>query len=433
VTAWGAKLPPHITDQPVPLDRYPLPEVRGSMEHFIDQKFTALKSDGFEPFVNYWGTYLTNPIGGERRGSAWAQLLVFGGEIHFDSLGWEGGSVFVSATDFAGSNLSEKVGNIFTLSQAVVIDTFALYGLYLRQQLWDDRLDIRVGRISAGQVFATLPIMGLPVGGAVNGNPTSLFTNAPFHATGSASWAAFVKALPTKSIYAQAGIFQASPQTGVPSNHGVNFSIERGDGELIMAEAGWLPTLGASGEKSASPASDGKKTVMPAKTVNPGLPGQYSFGGYYSNYTFPTFSGGVEHNAYGFYAQAQQMVWRSVANADHNLTLWSGLTYSPQESFALLPVMAYGGVAWQGAIPSRDKDTVLFNFYLGGFSRDYARQQAGAGSGWATVETDLEASYIIHISENVSFQPDLQWVIQPGGSSSVPNALVLGFQVSATF
>lgn len=426
----AAQLPPHVTDQPVKIDRYPLTEVRTEFGHIIDEAFTNLKDDGIEPFANYWGTYLANPIGGNQRGTAWAQLLVFGTEIHFDKQGWQGGSIFISATDFAGTNLSKKVGNVFTASQAVVIDEFNLYSLYVRQQLWDDRLEFRIGRMSAGQLFATLPIMGLPVSGAVNGNPTSLFTNSPFHATGEASWAAFAKYLPTPSTYLQAGIFQATDRVTNPANHGVNFAIKPGDGELIMLEGGWLPKFGATEARSLPDKSDGKKAVAASK---PGLPGQYSFGAYFANYAFPTFSGGVMHNAYGFYAQGQQMLWRSALKSDHTFTLWGGITYSPQAEFALLPVMSYGGAVWQGLIPARDKDSTLFNFYLGGFSQDYARQQARAGSGWATMETVLEASYAITLSENLQFQPDLQWVINPGGFASVPNALIVGFQVSALF
>jgi len=425
----AAKLPEHVIDQPIETSLYPLTHIRSEAEKIVNDTFLAAKSKGLEPFVSYWGTYLANPVGGEQHGTAWAQLLVFGGEIHFDGLGWQGGSLFISATDFAGSNLSQKIGNAFTVSQAVVTDGFSFYDLYLKQTFWNDALEFRVGRFAAGQLFATLPAMGLPVSGAVNGNPTSLFTNAPFHSTAAASWAAYTKYMPTPSTYTQAGIFQATPQSTVPANHGLNFRFNPGDGELIMAEAGWLPNFGATPEKTAA-TSDGKKVVTPAK---PGLAGQYNFGAYYSNYTFPTFNGGVEHNAYGLYGEGQQMVWRSARNSSHYFTVWSGITFSPQQEFAQIPVMGYGGIIWQGLVPSRDQDQLLLNYYIGGFSHDYARQTAESGSGWATVETDLEASYVVQISENLSVQPDLQWIINPGGLRAIPNALVLGFQVSAIF
>ena len=78
-----------------------------------------------------------------------------------------------------------------------------------------------------------------------------------------------------------------------------------------MMELGWLPGSADAVEK----APDGKTTLKAAVTPDSAkLPGVYSFGAYYSNYTFAKFSGGTEHNAYGFYAQAQQMVWRSAAN-----------------------------------------------------------------------------------------------------------------------
>jgi hypothetical protein len=39
----------------------------------------------------------------------------------------------------------------------------------------------------------------------------------------------------------------------------------------------------------------------------------------------------IQHNAYGFYAMGQQMLWRSAANPSTNFSLWGGLTFSPQQ------------------------------------------------------------------------------------------------------
>lgn len=84
-------------------------------------------------------------------------------------------------------------------------------------------------------------------------------------------------------------------------------------------------------------------------------------------------------------------------------------------------------------MPGRDADNLLLSFYLGGFSREYAGAEAAAGRGRPTVETVLELSYIIQLTKNLQLQPDLQWIIQPGGTGNIPDALVAGFQVGLTF
>ncbi len=423
----AAQLPRHISDYPVEIDKYPM-EAENAFEKMMNDRFLQMRKVGVEPFATYWGDFLANPLGGKEQSAYWTQFLVFGAEFHLDELiGWQGASVFVSATDVAGSNPSLKIGNLFGVSQAYLMNTFALYGVYFKQRIFDDKFEFRIGRMAAAQLFATLPVMGLPVSSAANTNPFSLFTNAPLDFTAPALYARWN---PTAEKYVQAGIFQASPRLSNPDYHGADFSFRPGDGTLMMIEFGWLPNADKKDDPSATDKKAAKTIIPPAKT---NLPGVYTFGAYFSNYTFPRYSGGNEHNTYGFYAQAQQMIWRSLNNPDHNVTIWGGVTYSPQTEIALLPVMGYGGVVWAGPIPGRDEDSVLMNFYTGAFSYDYARQQAQAGAGWATVETVLEWSYIIQITENLQLQPDIQWIMQPSGLRSIPNALVLGCQVTLSF
>ena len=426
----AAQLPPYISDYPIEQEKYPM-EIENAFERVVSDSFLEVRKTGVEPFVGYWGDFLANPVGGEQQSASWMQLLVFGAELQLDKLvGWEGGSVFLSATDAAGSNLSLRVVNLFTVSQAYVMNTFALYNVYYKQRLFDDAFEFRIGRISAGQLFASLPVMGLPVNSAVNGNSTSLFTNSPFTSTAAATWAAYARLKPTTESYVQAGIFQASPRLGKTAYHGADFSILPGDGTLMMLELGWLPGSAEAVEKLPDGKTFAKTTTAPEGSK---LPGVYTFGAYFSNYTFSKFSGGTEHNAYGFYAQAQQMVWRSETNPDHSVTLWGGITYSPQTDIALLPVMGFGGVVWEGAIPGRNEDSILMNFYTGAFSKEYARDKAESGGGWATAETVLEWSYIVQLTENLLIQPDIQWIFQPSGLRGIPNALVIGCQVGLVF
>ncbi|PWU07712.1 MAG: hypothetical protein C5B47_05680 [Verrucomicrobia bacterium] len=398
----------------------------------LNRLMFTLDDHGVKPFVKYWGDFLSNPVGGISQAADWFQLLVYGVRLDLARLmHWPGGEFTLSAIDSGGDDLQGDVGTLFTPAQVVTVRGSALFLLYFTQHLFEDVLELKVGRASTGAFYARLPVMGLPVSGAVNGNPISLLYNASgFHATGKSNWMANVKVKPTKEISFQTGIFQVTTQR--MNKHwfnGVDFSFRRGDGIILVSEAGWSPAFFA--EQGAV-----QRSCPEPRGAEPfeGLLGLYQLGGYYQNYPMlPLLQSDPFRNVYGFYFQGQQMVWRSREYQNLNVTIWGGITYSPQQQIALMPLMAYGGVAWAGLFPYREHDQLLLNFYLGGYSRDYSRSFIAAGEGSRTLELTFEVSYIFQITRQIQFQPDLQWFIQPGGARNIPNALVLGFQVAFVY
>ncbi len=392
----------------------------------------TLDDHGVKPFVKYWGDFLSNPVGGVSQAADWFQLLVYGVRLDLERLmRWKGGEFTLSAIDTGGDDLQNNVGTFFTPAQAVALRGSALFLLYFTQHLFDDVLELKVGRASAGAFYARLPALGLPVNGAVNGNPISLLYNVSgFHATGKSNWMANIRVKPTKETSLQTGIFQVTTQR--MNKHwfnGVDFSFRGNDGVLLLTEAAWSPAF------LAEKGSVQSNCPRPAQ-YEPfeGLLGLYQLGAYYQNYPMPTFLGVAPfRNEYGFYFQGQQMLWRSRLNQNRNLTLWGGVTYSPQQQIALMSVMAYGGVVGTGLIPYRDQDQILLNFYLAGYSRDYSRSFIVAGRGSRTLELTFELSYIFQLTRQIQFQPDLQWFVQPGGAKNIPNALVLGFQLAFVY
>ena len=75
-------------------------------------------------------------------------------------------------------------------------------------------------------------------------------------------------------------------------------------------------------------------------------------------------------------------------------------------------------------MPGRDKDAAAFALYYGGFSRDLPGQ---------TYELVFEWTYAIALAGWLSVQPDLQYVVNPGGRPSVGNAVVIGVQLAVEF
>jgi porin len=69
----------------------------------------------------------------------------------------------------------------------------------------------------------------------------------------------------------------------------------------------------------------------------------------------------------------------------------------------------------------------------GRLSNDYAEQQQAFGNGSPTYEMPLELGYRVQVTRFAYIQPDIQYVIRPGGTGDIPNATVLGVQFGASF
>jgi porin len=399
---------------------------------YLDQQFAKLTDIGITPSLTYYGVFQENPVGGIQQRSAYSDLILCGVELNFDKLiGLPGGSLTISGAEAEGKDLSHDIGNINTVSEAFVTPhTLLFYELYWKQTLCEDKLELRFGRMTPADQFASVPAFRLQVNGGINGNPTSIFTNAPFHSSPTATWAGSAKIQVTKEIYTEAGIYQASDRLGKLGYHGLDFSIRGNDGELVMSQVGWEPTFCETSERSSVDKNGNKSAVNGAL----GLPGNYILGCYYSNFRFPEFIGSsLQHNAYGFYAMGQQMVWRNDADPSTNFSLWGGLTFSPQREISLLPLMGFAGTIWQGFIPRRDRDQLLLTYLVSGFSRNYADSVVAHGGKRPTAEQVLEASYAIYVTNNYTIQPDIQYVIRPGGAGDIRDALVIGIQLIASY
>ena len=398
----------------------------------VDQEFEKLTNFGITPFIAYYGVFQGNPVGGIQQQTAYSHLLLFGATLNFDKLvEIPGGFLIVSGAEAIGKDLSDNIGNINTVSEAFATPlTVLFYELYWKQTLFDDKLELRFGRMTAADQFASVPAFGLQVSGGINGNPTSIFINSPFTSSPNATWAASAKIKVTNDIYAEAGTYLASKNLEKIGYHGLYFAINEDDGELVMAQVGWEPTFFKI-PATTSLDKNGEKTVVEA---NLGLPGTYILGGYYSNFKFPELNGtNIQTNAYGFYAVGQQMLWRNAADPNTSFSLWGGLTYSPQQDIALLPLMGFAGTIWQGVIPRRDRDQLLLTYLVSGFSRDYADAVVAIGGQRPTAEQVLEVSYAIYLTANYTIQPDIQYIIRPNGTNEVKNSVVLGVQFTANF
>jgi porin len=98
-----------------------------------------------------------------------------------------------------------------------------------------------------------------------------------------------------------------------------------------------------------------------------------------------------------------------------------------------------GGLVYRGPFPGRSRDVAAVGAVHGRFSEDLRRSQRDArrtdptAPAPQTWELALELTYIIEVAPWLQVQPDVQVILNPGGTGRIPDALVLGVQVSVNF
>lgn len=141
---------------------------------------------------------------------------------------------------------------------------------------------------------------------------------------------------------------------------------------------------------------------------------------------------------YAIYLNVEQEVWREPGTADEGLGVFGHAAWMPQNR-NFLEFSCEAGFHYRGAIPGRGKDA----FGLGvAFIRISDRvaaavQDANKADGTSISRPDLEATiemiYRYQASSWLSIQPHMQYVVRPGGTSDLGNALILGVRTNIAF
>jgi len=453
---------------------YQIPELNWNMQRFWDPYRTSrnnnkswfqsdyatlnwfglrdtLASHGLDISVSYTANLAGNPVGGKSAGFTYCDNFTF--DLEFQSkplFGYEGGTLSVIGIERNGNNLTARnVGNQFTVQQVYGGTGFIFYGLAYNQRFCNDRFSFKFGRMAAGDDFASSPLYWLYMNNGIDGNPQSLPVNGKFTTYPWAVWGSRLRALVTKETELMLGVYQVTPQVSQSYMHGFNWDMNPGDGVMVIGQYGWAhefskpaspapttsvkPTDGKS--VTAANGKDGKTFATSASDAIPhGLPGHYWIGGYYSTWAYPQFGSSQRQNgAYGLYWHFDQMLYRMNPFKNTGLTAWSAFMLCPQQNTAKVPFQYNGGLVYTGMIPFRPQDVSIFGVAYGNFSSNYAQANQVTTGGYATYELAYEFGYRINLTKFAYVQPDAQWIINPGGTGTIPNALVLGAQIGVTF
>jgi porin len=393
-------------------------------EHLLGDWYGArtwLEDQGIVPTLTFVTDSLGNPSGGKEQGFTTANNV--GLDLNFDLeklCGLEGGSFLLSMSyRFGGSLSANYIHNVFTVQQVFGGETFHLINLAYQQKLFDDRVELRLGRIATGDDFLVSPYNYVFVQNGFDGNPVGIFFNSPgMTAYPNDTWGALVKVRPTARTYIMGGVYNGDPSIRDNSKNGADFSM---DGPLFaIAEIAYQPNS------------------LPGDR---GLIGDYKAGFWYDNSRFSDFNTGeFERGNWGFYTLFDQVLVRFGEQGSHRgFGIAGSFLVSPDQSISQMPYFFTAALVTRGIFPSRPVDIIGLGVVYGHFSNDLQNfqrraQQLDPNVGVQSHETVVELTYRLALLKSaLYFQPDLQYVFRPGGTGRISDALVLGAQVGVNF
>jgi len=360
-----------------------------------------------------------NPSGGRSQGVTAPSSVELSLFFDLDKIvGLKGGSVFTSFSERWGRSLSKDyIGNVFSTQQIFGFQTYRVIDVSYQQKLFDDRVELRLGRFAAMDDFLVSPYNFGFMSNAFCGNPFGILLDAPGMSAYYGTWAALVKVKPTSRSYVMTGVYNGDPTIRENRYHGVNLSLK--GPVFVISEAGYQIN-GLPGDNQ--------------------LLGNYKLGAWYDDAQLTDFETGAKHRgSWGFYALFDQvLVPFGSPGSNRGFGVFGSVTVAPDSDIQQLPLFITAGVSARGIFDARPRDALSFGVASGYFSKELRRaQQKGlvpGPPGGQDYETVIELTYRFDFRKGAVFiQPDLQYIIQPGGTSRRDNALVLGVQLGINF
>lgn len=406
----------------------------------------ALAARGVSYGFSYYGDVMGNPTGGFRHGAIYDGRAKVVLDLDLEKIiGWTGLSFHGNAYEIHGGGLTrDHIGNLLTATSVEALNSMRLFKASFDQKLFGGKLTVRFGQFPADAEFL------------VSDTAVSQFVNTTFGWPGlnqsdlpSAGPAYPLSALgvrvrfePTENLTLMAATFDgdpAGPGLDDPqkrNNAGINFRLQ--DPPFTIAEAQYRYKLAAA---------------------SGGLPGTVKIGGWYHAGPFDDLrfdanglaladprSTGIARRLRGSHAIYglidQQIYHLPDAAADKGINVFLRLTGAPSDR-STIDRYVDGGIKFSGFVPGRPDDSFGAGFAyarIGGGLRGASQDAVAFGKPGPVrdYEAVFEASYTAQIIPGWILQPDVQYILHPGGSlpneqggdasKRIPDATVIGLR-----
>jgi porin len=370
---------------------------------------------------------LGNPFGGNERGARYDHSM--GWDVNFDLekfAGMLGTQFHVSGLWRQGQNLSKAtIGNSIVCSTIYGHEQFRFYFLYLEKTFLNDRFNLRVGRIATGDDFAASPLYWTFISNGIDGMPITIPINLFYTVYPTTTWGARLKTALFGDFNMMSGLYNGDEGVGRDCMYGLDFSLRLKKGIMYAQEFSYNPN------------------TKPGAT---GMPGNYKVGFYYDSGVFRDVYYDINGNSaavsgldnkkhignYGLYFHADQLIYRENKTTDQGLTPLFVACLAPDNINQFVSFLMTG-VIYKGLIPGFDQDLTAAQMTYVGWSDQWSLNNADAGNAPQKFEAMFELTYKKFITPWMYLQPDMQYIIRPGGTGKIKDALVVGAQFGLIF
>lgn len=385
-----------------------------------DGKRTELAQQGikFEANILTDTAYLAE--GGRNEGAdplTSAQLWL-GTQLDMEKLaGWDGVTVRAVATARQGQSTSVRDLQGNAPHMANVQGTFGrgnqdsrLSELSIEKTFKDQGLSIKAGRLGLGMDFNVMACDFASTAfcaaqmGKWQGN---IWMNTPV-----SQWGARVKQQLNPEVAVQVGVYEFNPDNGNGKAEGQGWSLDtdHADGVTIPAEVVWTP-----------------------KSFVNGLPGSYRVGGMYNtaddiaNQKDIATGEGKNRTFAGWLAIEQQLT--SIGSGRQGLHSFANFTWHDRDTNKVDNSQQIG-VKYIGLVDSQPNDILGLAVNRVHVNDRFADSRPAFN---ADAEYNIELNYSYNATKWLMLRPNLQYVVNPGSSNQVDNALVLGLTTRVIF
>lgn len=354
----------------------------------------------------YTGEGVAGLAGGIARGSVYLDNADLTITLDADEAwGWEGATLFAYVLGNHGGCPSSRAGDVQVLSNIDAPDGWRVFEAWYEQKFMDNELSMRLGLYNLNAEFYVTDHSALfcnssqgigPEVAQSGRNGPSVFPNA---------------SLGARLRYEHGPLcLQTVVLDGVPGDpdcpDGTYIRLGKDDGVLVAVEAAW--TIGASSGKLALGAWGYSSSFEdPARTDANGDPV-------------------MRRGSAGVYALAEHALWAPAQERQ----LWGFLRAGVANPMVLVGDLSLaGGLEFVGPCPGREEDrcgVAFASLHASERYRNTMHEEAITMQAW---EVDIELTYRLHVTDWVSIQPDIQYIINPGFDPALDNALVAGARV----
>lgn len=352
--------------------------------------------------IAYTGEVFRNFDGGIARGTRYMDNLDVTLEHVRPSFGSEESTFLIYGLYNNNTGFSEDlVGDAQVLSNIDNSRNFRLYELWYNQTFNDGRGSFKVGLIDLNSEFYVIDTAGLFLNSSHGIGPDFSQTgeNGPsiFPST---SLAARIDYAVTDKFTVRFGVFDSVP--GDP-DHPARNVIKLNEGALLVAEVDYR--------------SDDLRVA----------------GGvfYYTDDFDPVLGGPAVARQRGMYVLIEGSLIKEADGEGQGLSAFLRVGVANPDLNQLGSYIGIGAV-YTGLFNGRDQDQFGVALAMARNGDDFNTSLTNAGIPRGP-ETNLEVSYYIQVNDWLSLQPDIQYIINPGGTGELENAFVGGVRFSISY